>query len=362
MLRKLKIMGNFGDLKTCRRKFLLNYFSEESIEVCGNCDNCNTTFERFDGTIIARNAITAVNQTGQRFGLNYIIEFIRGSQAKTVRDEHKNLSAYGIGADISKDNWFEYFRDLMSQGFIKQTTGEYPTLISTEKSEDVLSGNVVVELIKVKAKAEKKSSLVSEISYPYIAELFDNLKKVRMTLAKGENVPPYIIFSDTTLIELATFLPHDYAEMRKISGVGDLKLQKYGVDFIHEIKNYCKQNNLTSRIDLKTPKRERKVHTKRDEKGDNTYEISLKMFKQGNSISDVAKLREMAVSTIETHLVRFIPTGEIELEEIVLLEKADRIRETILNFGDAATLGKVKETLGDAYSYGEIRAVIATFG
>ena len=137
MLKKLKIMGNFGDLKTCRRKFLLNYFSEEAVEVCGNCDNCNTTFERFDGTIIARHAINAVNQTGQRFGLNYVIEFIRGSQAKTVRDEHKNLPTYGIGADISKDNWFEYFRDLMSQGVIKQTTGEYPTLVSTEKSDDV---------------------------------------------------------------------------------------------------------------------------------------------------------------------------------------------------------------------------------
>ncbi len=362
MLKKLKIMGNFGDLKTCRRKFLLNYFSEETTENCGNCDNCNTTFERFDGTLIAQNALNAVNQTGQRFGLNYIIEFIRGSQAKTIRDEHKNLPAYGIGTDISKENWFQYLRDLMSQGFLRQTDGEYPTIVLTQKSEDVLLGNVLVELIKVTAKAEKKSSLVSEVSHPYFADLFDNLKKVRMVLAKGENVPPYIIFSDTTLVELATFLPHDYSEMRKISGIGDLKLQKYGVDFIHEIKNYCKANGLASKIDLKIPKRERKVHAKRDEKGDSTYDISLKMFKQGSSVSDIAKLREMAISTIETHLVRFIPTGEIELQEIVEIEKADRIRETILNFGESATLGKVKEKLGDDYSYGEIRAVIATFG
>jgi ATP-dependent DNA helicase RecQ len=362
MLKKLKIMGNFGDLKTCRRKFLLNYFSEDTTENCGNCDNCNTTFERFDGTIIAQNALKAVNQTGQRFGLNYIIEFIRGSRAKTVRDEHKNLPAYGIGADISKENWFQYLRDLMSQGFLRQTDGEYPTIVLTQKSEDVLLGNVLVELIKVTAKAEKKSSLVSEVSHPYFADLFDNLKKVRMVLAKGENVPPYIIFSDTTLVELATFLPHDYSEMRKISGVGDLKLQKYGVDFIQEIKKYCKANGLASKIDLKIPKRERKVHAKRDEKGDSTYDISLKMFKQGSSVSDIAKLREMAVSTIETHLVRFIPTGDIELQEIVELEKAEIIRDTILNFGEDATLGKVKEKLGDNYSYGEIRAVIATFG
>lgn len=362
MLKKLKIMGNFGDLKTCRRKFLLNYFSEESVEVCGNCDNCNTTFERFDGTKIAQIALNAVNQTGQRFGLNYLIEFIRGSQTKTIRDEHKNLPAYGSGAEISKDNWFQYLRDLLSQGFLLQTDSEYPTIILTNKSEDVLLGNVLVELIKVTAKTEKKSSLVSEVSQPYFAELFENLKKVRMVLAKGENVPPYIIFSDTTLVELATYLPHDYGEMRKISGVGDLKLQKYGVDFIHEIKKYCKDNGLVSKIDLKTPKRERKVHPKRDEKGDSTYEVSLRLFKQGSSIAEVAKLRELSISTIETHLVRFIPTGEIELTEIVSLEKAEIIRDTILKYGEAATLGKVKENLGDNYSYGEIRAVIATFG
>jgi ATP-dependent DNA helicase RecQ len=362
MLKKLKIMGKFGDLKTCRRKFLLNYFSEESVETCGSCDNCNTTFERFDGTIIARNAINAVNQTGQRFGLNYIAEFLRGSQAKTVRDEHKNLPAYGIGKDITKDIWLQYLRDLVSQGYLKQTEGEYPTIISTPKSEDVLSGNAIVELIKIAGKVEKKASLVSEVSHPYFADLFDNLKKVRMVLAKGENVPPYIIFSDTTLVELATYLPHDAGEMRKISGVGDLKLQKYGVDFIQEIKKYCKENNLASKIDLKVPKRERKTLTKRDEKGDNTYEISLRMFKQGMPIAEIAAERLLAVSTIETHLVRFIPTGDIELTEIVELEKAERIRDEILSFGEEATLGKVKEKLGDDYSYGEIRAVIATFG
>ncbi|HVE55859.1 MAG TPA: DNA helicase RecQ, partial [Pyrinomonadaceae bacterium] len=112
MLKKLNTMGKFGDLKTCRRRFLLDYFSEELTADCGHCDNCNTEFEKFDGTIIAQKALSAVARTGQRFGLSYLIDFLRGSQAKTIRDEHKNLKTYGIGADVSKNNWFDYFNDL----------------------------------------------------------------------------------------------------------------------------------------------------------------------------------------------------------------------------------------------------------
>ncbi|MDQ3088005.1 MAG: DNA helicase RecQ, partial [Acidobacteriota bacterium] len=192
MLRKLNTMGKFGELKTCRRRFLLNYFSEEMAEDCGNCDNCNTTFEKFDGTIIAQKALSAVYRTGQRFGLIYLIDFLRGSQSKTIRDEHKNLKTYGVGADVSKDNWFDYFNDLISQDFLAQTEGQYPTIVLTEKSQDVLRGNVRVDLIKVKIKEEKKTSLVPEVSHEYLKDLFDDLRKVRTVFAKEENVPPYV--------------------------------------------------------------------------------------------------------------------------------------------------------------------------
>ena len=134
MLKKLDTMGKFGDIKTCRRRFLLNYFSEETVDVCGNCDNCNTTFERFDGTIIAQKALSAVHRTGQRFGMSYLIDFLRGSQAKTIRDEHKNLKTYGVGSDISKGNWFDYFKDLISQNYVAQTEGQYPVIVLTGRA------------------------------------------------------------------------------------------------------------------------------------------------------------------------------------------------------------------------------------
>jgi ATP-dependent DNA helicase RecQ len=360
MLRKLNTMGEFGDLKGCRRRFLLNYFSEETTTDCGHCDNCNKDFERFDGTIIAQKALSAVYRTNQRMGLGYLVDFLRGSQSQKIWDEHKNLKTYGVGTDVSKENWFEYFRDLIAQGFLKQSDGQFPVIQLTEKSVEVLKGNERVELFKVSVKEDKKKSLVSDVSYPYIKDLFEELKKVRNTFAREENVPPYIIFSDATLVEMATFLPHNSAEMRKISGVGDLKLDKYGADFISEIRSYCETNNLESRINLKSPKREVKKRTKRDASGKDTYHYSLEMFQEGFSVAEIAKLREMTRSTIETHLVRFIPSGEIALEDLVPQSKIEPIKQAIVKFNDLGALSPIKESLGEDYSYGEIRAVLAT--
>ncbi len=360
MLKKLDQMGKFGDLRSCRRKFLLNYFSEELTENCGNCDNCTKVFERFDGTVIAQKALSAVYRTGQRFGMNYVIDLLRGSQAQTVRDEHKNLKTYGIGADISKHTWFEYFKDLIAQGYLSQTEGTYPVIVLTEKSTDVLAGNTKVELIKVIEREEKPKKLVAEDTPPYIKELFDQLREVRTRFARAENVPPYVVFSDATLAEMAAYLPQNDAEMHRISGVGDLKFDKYGADFLRVIKEYCEQNNLTSRIYLRSPKRERKPRTKRDSDGRDTYTISLEMYRAGRSVPEIARERGVQPSTIEGHLARFISSGEIALEELVPSEKVEPIRQAVIKFNETGALSPIKEFLGDEYTYGEIRAVIAS--
>lgn len=360
MLKKLNQMGEFGDLKTCRRKYLLKYFDEELIEECGQCDNCNTTFEKFDGTIIAQKALSAVYRTEQRFGLSYLVDFLRGSQAKTIRDEHKNLKTYGIGADVSKNNWFDYFKDLISQGYLKQTEGTYPTIALTEKSLPVLKGDERIELFKVTIKEDKKEkSLASSLSYDYEKDLFDELRTLRSRFARAENVPPYVVFSDATLVEMAAFLPLSEDEIRRIAGVGDLKLQKYAADFLEIISDYCERNNLQSRINLKTPKREPKTRTKRDEKGQTTYDVSLDMFKSGLSISEIAESREIAAGTVETHLIRFISSGEVRLEDLVDAKKIEPIKDAIKRTNAGYAVAPVKEFLGEDYSYGEIRAVLA---
>jgi ATP-dependent DNA helicase RecQ len=359
MLNKLDQMGKFGDLRTCRLKFLLNYFSEEQTEDCGNCDNCVTVFEKFDGTIIAQKALSAVYRTGQAFGVAYLVDFIRGSKGERIRDEHKNIKTYGIGADIPKDTWFEYFKDLVAQGFIIQTPGQFPILVLTESGVDVLSGKTPVELFVVKPKEEKKPRLVSEFAHPYEKGLFDDLRQLRKKIAAGENVPPYVVFSDATLVEMAAYLPQNDWEFRRISGVGDLKFDKYGADFLGEIKSYSLKNNLVSRIELKSSKRERGSRTRRGGKED-TYQTSLNMFRDGRSIADIASERGLAVSTIENHLARFISSGEVSLDQFVSLDKIEPIRDAILKFKDSNALSPIKEYLGEEYSYGEIRAVLAS--
>ncbi len=145
-----------------------------------------------------------------------------------------------------------------------------------------------------------------------------------------------------------------------ISGVGDLKFEKYGADFLQAIREYCRENNLGSRIYLKVPKRERRPRTKRDSDGRDTYSISLEMFREGRSIPDIARERGVQPSTIENHLARFIPTGEIVLEQLVPAHKVEPIRNAVLKFNETGALSPIKEYLGDDYSYGEIRAVIAS--
>lgn len=360
MLRKLNQMGEYGDLKSCRRRFLLKYFSEDLAEDCGNCDNCGKTFEKFDGTIIAQKALSAVARTNQRMGLSYLVDFLRGSKSQKIWEQHKTLKTYGVGADVSKDEWFEYFRDIINQGFLAQTDGQFPVIVLTEKSEDVLKGKVKVELFKITEKEEKKTSLVSTVSHPYIKPLFDELKKLRTNFAVADNVPPYVIFSDATLVEMATYLPLTTSDMLKISGVGDLKLEKYGGDFLYEIKSYCETNNLDTRIDLKAVKREPKRRTKRDTNGDDTYTVSLKLFNDGYSVEEIARRRGISVNTVEMHLIRFIPTGEVELEELLPDHKISEIRDAVVKFGESNALSPIKEYLGENYSYGEIRAVLAS--
>ncbi len=359
MLKKLDTMGKFGDLRTCRRKFLLNYFSEDFEGVCGNCDNCTTEVERFDGTVIAQKALSAVYRTNQRFGVAYLVDFLRGSRSEKIRDEHKNIKTYGVGADIAKENWFDYFKELIALGFLNQTDGQYPVLVLTETSMDVLSGRTQVMLTKSRVREEKSARVAREVSYPHIPELFNELRALRTVIAREENVPPYVVFSDATLVEMATYLPQSEWEMKKISGVGELKYQRYGSDFLNEVRNYCSRNDLRSRIELRSPKRESRSRPARPPRISDTYRQSLELHRAGKTMEEIANIRGLGLSTIEGHLARFVTAGEVKITELVSQEKISAIRDAIAKHGESGYLSPIKEALGEDYSFGEIRAVIA---
>jgi ATP-dependent DNA helicase RecQ len=253
-LKKLDQMAAFGSLTTCRRKYLLNYFDEKTGTACGNCDVCLTKVEQEDGTELAQKVLSAVTRLNERFGTGYIIDFLRGSASEKIQEQHKQLKTFGIGADVSRERWSNIIRDLLAQEYLVKAEGLYPVLKLAPKSEAVLKGFEKVMITKSKEIIE-----VKEQKTEHAPALFQELKVLRRQLADAENVPAYIVLSDATLIELATYLPHNKEEFAKISGFGQMKLEKYSAQFGDVVVEYCLKHNLTSRIHLKAPKRHRKI-------------------------------------------------------------------------------------------------------
>ena len=181
-------------------------------------------------------------------------------------------------------------------------------------------------------------------------------------MAQRENVPAYIIVGDNTLLEIATYLPQTTDELRQISGFGDVKLMRYGAAFLAEVTQYCQEWNLPSRIDQKNPKRERRQRGEREsvprQSSGDTKAVSYTMYQSGKSIAEIAHERNYAVTTIEGHLSHYIQTGELDVLTFVSQDKLPTIADAIESYG-ADRLAPLKEVLGDNYSYGEIKAVVA---
>jgi len=188
----------------------------------------------------------------------------------------------------------------------------------------------------------------------------NELKLTRRDIAMNENVPAYIILSDSALIEMATYLPQTLDELRLISGFGDVKLARYGREFLIPVKNYCIKHDLTSRIKQKTAKRERKPGRERTNdklRSSDTKIETFTLYRSGKTISEIATERGLATTTIEGHLSYFVQTGEIDVLEFVREEKIPAIKDAVESYG-FEKLAPLKEVLGDNYSYGEIKAVI----
>lgn len=267
LLRKLDQMGRYGNLTTCRRKYLLNYFDEHAGDYCGNCDVC--------------------------------LEKDKSSR-ESVRARQ--------------------FSDLPGHAFEGSGTADMELLVPAHEPG-----------------------------------LYRELKVLRRELAAEDNVAAYIVLSDASLIELATYLPQNLDELARISGFGQVKLEKYGAQFIDAIRSWCRSHRLTSRIELKAAKRQRNG---RLEKDNETKQQSLVLFRRGLSIEQIAAIRKLHSGTVESHLAFYVGLGKIALEEVMDAGRVHVIREAIEQLGDQ-TLTPIKNFLGDDYSYSEIRYVIA---
>ncbi len=348
LLNKLNAMVHFCETRICRRKYLLNYFGESFENHCGTCDVCLSQHEKFDGTIMAQKILSAVSRLHENYGVGFIVDFLCGSKNDKISETQRQLKTYGIGAGITKDEWKRYIRELLALGYLKQE-GEYPVLKLTDVSVRLLTGNEPVMLTKSIIRAEAAQTVAK-----HEEGLIPLLKQLRFRLATESNVPAYVIFSDVTLLELATYLPQTISELKQISGFGEIKLQRYGKPFLDMVQAYCRTNKLSSKIDQKKKKRERASKT--GGPADTKLE-SLKLFREGKSPVEIAAIRTLGVSTIETHLAHFILDGTLGVDDLVPKEKISPIKKAIEEHGSLSLKG-LKDTLGEHTSYGEIRAVL----
>jgi len=241
-LHKLNSMIAFAEALTCRRRVLLNYFGEELGKGCGNCDTCSEPPECYDATVDAQKVLSCVYRVGQRFGMRHVIEVLRGMDNERIRKLHHNkLSTYGIGHERSDAEWSSLIRQLIHRGFLLQDIANYSVLKLTPEARPLLKGAIQLELAKPRMKESGKRSRKRMAAATVEGRdelLFEQLRGLRRTLAEKEGVPPFVVFGDAALTQMAIHLPQNRAEFLEINGVGEKKLEKYGPAFLEEIHHY----------------------------------------------------------------------------------------------------------------------------
>lgn len=402
LIQKLQEMRKYAESRQCRRKYLLQYFGEDfspSQHSCASCDICLNTAsnqELFDATLSAQKFFSAMIRTGERFGAGYVIEVLRGNASK-VRTEHLNLKTFGVGADTSAAEWRRIANELCTAGWCERATGDYPILKLNERSKAVLYDGAKVLLPKAeerKRSARRETEREREIaplptfaakeagsSIPHHAKLFERLRLLRRSIAESEGVPPFMVLSDATLMELASSLPFSLQEIRRVTGFGEVKTQRYGARFIKEIQDFVAAHPLlaqktSSQKASLPPKGEQSRNTvasshKNRSNADSsswqglsdTVQETLRLWQAGNTVETIASLRKVTHSTILGHLVMCVGAKKIPLHAIVSEEKEEAIIDALREheWREGQGLKPIKEALGEGFDYAEIRAVIAAY-
>lgn len=237
---QLRMMIQYAQGSKCRRIGLLDYFGEEYEGQCQACDNCLSPKETFDGTVVAQKILSCVFRVGQRFGTKYVAEILTGKRSKPIlQNHHETLSTFNIVKDFNLNQVKSFINELVGNGYLEQTDGKYPILKLNEKSRLVLKGIERIYLTKPPVSSVITKSASSYEAIPFNMTLFNILRELRRKLAVEQNLPPYIIFSDASLKEMATYYPRSREEFSQIKGVGNQKLIQYAEVFIREIDDYC---------------------------------------------------------------------------------------------------------------------------
>ncbi|MDH5484534.1 MAG: DNA helicase RecQ, partial [Gammaproteobacteria bacterium] len=302
---KLESMLGFAEITSCRRQALLKYFGDQMDDPCGNCDTCLTPVETWDASVVAQKALSSVYRTGQRFGVNYLIDVLMGKDNDRIKqNRHDQLAVFGIGNELDNKQWRSVFRQLIARNLLAVDIEGHGNLLLTEQCRPVLRGEQTLMLRKEskQQKATRKGRKVFSTTDTLNSGLWEALRSCRKRLAEEFSVPPYLIFHDAALMEMVERQPLTKDQFSNISGVGERKLEAYADEFLQVIQQYIeKQADNADTTD--------------------TVNETLGLFRSGLAVDDIAEKRNIKVSTVYSHLSKSIEQGEILVNDVVKLDE-----------------------------------------
>jgi ATP-dependent DNA helicase RecQ len=349
-LAKLTRMQQYADALICRRKILLNYFSEHLEEHCNNCDVCHNPPEHINGTEIAQKALSAAARMDQKVGINMLIDVLRGSQRHDiVARGYDTIKTYGAGKELSVDEWQHYLLQMLNLGHISIAYDQGNVIHVTPLGVSILKGNKhvnFVSLLTAEKKAQEQDEPVKTRTKKQHREerLFQKLRELRKSLAQQKQVPAYIIFNDATLEDMVERMPTNKDEIRQVSGVGEKKFSKYGQLFINEITSFIHEEQQSGKVI----------------KG-GTHMVTFTMYKSGMTVYGIAEERNLKIQTVYAHLATLIENGhEIDLRKFLSKDDEKKIKAAILEIGVIKSLKGLFEKLNEDIPYEKLKLVLAS--
>jgi len=344
---KLQNMVDYCHTSMCLRKYILQYFGENGApETCNNCGNCRDESQMSDITEEVQKILSCVRRVGEQYGVNLVASVLKGSNNKKIRLlGFERLSTYGIMKEYSISELTSLINLLAAEQYLYITEGMYPVVRLGDKAVPVLTGR---EKVMRKVGKKDQSAEIPDTT------LFELLRSLRKQLSEKQNVPPYVIFHDSTLQEMSKVYPVDRPSMLAINGVGENKFEKYGGKFIEVIRKYA-----TDRGIIPTTVKPAAVSLS---EGVASHLVTYELFLEGNPLKEIALQRELTLQTVQNHMVRCWQEGrEVDWDSFIPSRHEELILNAVKQLG-AQKLSPVKEALPKEIDYFSIKAVICKYG
>lgn len=365
---KLDRMLQFADAKICRRKILLNYFSEQYEGQCNNCDVCESPPQYIDGTTYAQMALSAVTRLQEQANMGILIDVLRGSARHEVIERgFDKIKTYGVGRNTPSSDWQNYLWQMIQLGLMEIAYDDKHKLKLTALSREVLFNGKMVQLVRplsIKEREAIKKKVVEAKTrteaIPRLRarnELFDVLRDLRREIAVARGLPPYLVFSDASLSEMAAMVPQDEVNFRKISGVGEQKWATFGQDFLDKIQEFVQRN--PDFIDNPLAQTSTPATIVKVEKKHTTTE-TLELWQQGLSIEEIAEKRFISPTTVINHIAQLIENGEkIDIHQFITAKELQTILNELSHFEEPYKLKEIFDYFDGTFTYDKIRLTIA---